>query len=494
MQGNGTGAEGGAESFASYLARYLRAKRGFQTVVPPEAAALAPACDLVLVRATPHVVSVACIVDRDTRPEARFGLSPQDTAAVVQRWGDAAAQKAKRRVLVSLTIYEVGADVMPSDAVARLEDYRIARSFGRVPAVQAVLVDPWRGTVLDNAQPLFGRALVFGWLRRLVAEPRLSSLDLAPPAIADDVGHRPVLTIVLLAALAAIFAAETLFPIEPWSGTLHATISTLLAFGGVDRTLVLDEGQWWRMATAPLLHADALHILFNGLALWLIGRLSERLMGVAWFAATFVVSALAGSALSIAVNPANLLSVGASGAIVGLFMASFTLSFHFTVGDMRSRLQARTLGTLAPALVPILSGVHSATIDYGAHFGGAAAGLAMGLAMLTLWPKALPRPRFARAAGGVATAGLALCAAAVPSDIANYRTMPLYAELFQPWPTTEAEARARAYDIVTAKPRDPRGHFAQGLALLDARDLPGAEAELRKALSDPDMLGLLGSR
>lgn len=482
------------ESFAAYLARYLRAKRGFHTTVPPDAEALVPACDLVLVRAIQNVVSVACIVDRDARPDARFGLSPRDAAAVVRRCVDARGGTGKRRRLVSLTIYEVGGEVAISGAERRLEEYRIERTFGRLPVVQLVLVDPWRGLVLDNARRVFGRAFAFGWLRKLVTEPRLTPMDLAPPSIAGDVGRTPVLTIALLVALATVFTAETLFPVEPWTGTLHATVRTLLAFGGVDHALVVDEGQWWRMVTAPLLHADAFHILFNGLALWLIGRLSERLMGVAWFAATFTVSALGGSALSIAVNPSNLLSVGASGAIVGLFLATFTLSFHFTTGDMRSRLQGRTLGTLVPALVPILSGAHGAAIDYGAHFGGAAAGLAMGLAMLALWPKALPRPRFARFAGGVALGGLALCAASLPPGIINYRKQPLYAELFQPWPTTEAEARARAYDIVTAKPRDPRGHFVQGLALIDAKDLPGAEEELRKAVSDPDMLGLLAPR
>lgn len=492
MDRDGTEAAGGAESFASYLARYLRARQGYGASLPPEAEALVPACDVVLVRTVQTVVSVACIVDRDARPDARFGLSPEAVAALVRRWADPGGGSRKGRRVVLLTIYEVGGGIATEDAERRLDDYRVLGARGRAPIVQLVLLDPSRGVVLSRPHRALGMTVDAGWLRKLAARPRLSPAELVPPSMARDVGGTPTLTALLLAALVAAFAAETAFAVEPWTGTLHASIRTLLAFGGVDRALVLQDGQWWRMVTAPLLHGDALHILFNGLALWLVGRLSERLMGMAWFAATFAVSAVAGSALSIVVNPPNLLSVGASGAIVGLFVASFTLSFHFTLGEVRSRLQARTLGTVVPALVPILSTAHGDAVDYGAHFGGAAAGLAMGLAMLAVWPRALPRPKFSRAAGGLAVAVLALVAAAVPAEVDNYRKGPLYAALFQPWPTTDAEARAQAYDIVTAKPRDPRGHFAQGLALLDAKDLPGAEEELRKALSDPDMLGLLG--
>lgn len=491
MADDGTADEGRENSFAAYLARYLRARQGYSASIPPEAEALVPACDFVLVRTIQTVVSVACIVDRDARPDARFGLSPDAVASLVRRWAEGGSGTGKGRKVVLLTIYEIGDGIATGDAERRLDDYRVLGKRGRAPIVQLILLDPSRASVLDRPYRAFGRTVDAGWLRKLAAGPRLSPADLVPPSVAQDVGRTPVLTILILAALAAVFAAETVFPVEPWTGTLHATIRTLLAFGGVDRALVWDEGQWWRLVTAPLLHADAFHILFNGLALWLVGRLSERLMGVAWFAATFAVSAVAGSALSIVVNPPNLLSVGASGAIVGLFVASFTLSFHFTVGEVRSRLQGQTLGTVVPALVPILSAGTGARIDYGAHFGGAAAGLVMGLVMLTVWPKALPRPRFARLAAGLAIAGLALVIAAVLPGVENYRKVPLYAELFQPWPATDAEARARAYDIVTAKPRDPRGHFAQGLALLDAKDLPGAEEELRKALSDTAMLGLL---
>ena len=214
-------------------------------------------------------------------------------------------------------------------------------------------------------------------------------------------------------------------------------------------------------------------------------------MGPAWFAAVFAVSALSGSALSIAVNPANLLSVGASGAIVGLFAASFTLSFRVPVGAVRTRLQSRTMGTLVPALIPFLSGANGSTVDYGAHGGGAAAGLAMGLVLLSIWPKTLPRPRFARVAWAIAVCGLGLALAALVPDLANYRAVSLAENLYEPFPRSDAEARERAAVMVVAKPRDPRARFAHAMALAAAHDFGGAEVELRAGLAQTDLLGLI---
>ena len=479
------------ETFASYLGRFLAGRLGYGPEVPAELAPVAAACDRLLVRADGPLLRVACIVDRDARPDAAFAVSPEDVLAAAMAWTEAAKWAGRRKPSVLVTVYEVGAGVVTPEAERRLAAYVGDPRRGRRLVLRAALVDPGQRRVWDNARRAFARPLAFRWLRRLLARQRLSDADLAPGAVAGDVGRFPVLTAAILAALLAIFAAEVLVPVAPWTGTLKADIRTLVAFGGVDRTLVLARGEWWRLATAPLLHADALHILFNGWALWLIGRLSERLIGPAWFAAVFAVSALSGSALSIAVNPANLLSVGASGAIVGLFAASFTLSFRVPVGAVRTRLQSRTVGTLVPALIPFLSGTNGGNVDYGAHGGGAAAGLAMGLLLLSIWPRSLPRPRFARVAWAVAACGLGLALAALVPDLANYRAVSLAQNLFEPFPRSDAEARIQSAVMVAAKPRDPRARFAHALALVAAHDLGGAEAELRAGLAERDLLGLV---
>lgn len=479
------------ETFGAYLGAVLAARRGYTAPVPAVFAPLAASCDLVLAGVGGPVLRIACIVDRDARPAAAFAMPAADVLTLGLTWVEAEKRAGRKRPLVIVTLYEIGAGAVTAGEQRRLSAYRAEPRLGRGVVLRAVLVDPAGRVAWDNARPLFGFRFAFRWLRRLLNRPRLSRADLAPALIGEDLHRFPILTAAILGVLVAIFVAQVLVPVVPWTGTLKAGIRTLVAFGGVDRNLVLNDGQWWRLATAPLLHGDLFHLLFNGWALWLIGRLSERLMGASWFGAVFAVSALSGSAMSIAVNPANLLSVGASGAIVGLFTATFILSFRVPPGAVRTSLQSRTLGTLAPALVPFLSSSHGVAIDYGAHAGGAAAGLVMGSLMLATWPKALRRPRFASAAAAVAVCCLGLVLAAAVPDVANYDSVSLAQDLFEPFPRSDAEARDRAVFMIAAKPHDPRARFAHALALGAAQDLGGAEAELRAGLAETRLLGLI---
>ena len=52
----------------------------------------------------------------------------------------------------------------------------------------------------------------------------------------------------------------------------------LLDAGGLSAPLIAD-GQYWRLFTAMFLHADVLHLLLNGLWLFMLGRMVESLYG-----------------------------------------------------------------------------------------------------------------------------------------------------------------------------------------------------------------------
>lgn len=75
------------------------------------------------------------------------------------------------------------------------------------------------------------------------------------------------------------------------------------------------------------------------LALWRVGILLERLIGWRWFAALFCVSAIGGSAASLLISPDNILGVGASGGIIGLFAAVIVASFYFPSGPLPEALR-----------------------------------------------------------------------------------------------------------------------------------------------------------
>jgi hypothetical protein len=87
----------------------------------------------------------------------------------------------------------------------------------------------------------------------------------------------PWLTLALLAVLVAVFALEIRFAAQS-SSSLSLGPATLFVFGGLTRAAVLSGGEWYRLFTAPLLHANLPHIVGNrrGFA---VGRLAARAAG-----------------------------------------------------------------------------------------------------------------------------------------------------------------------------------------------------------------------
>ena len=75
------------------------------------------------------------------------------------------------------------------------------------------------------------------------------------------------------------------------------------------------------------------------LALWRAGILLERLIGWRRFAVLFCVSAIGDSAASLLISPDNILGVGASGGIIGLFAAVIVASFYFPSGPLPEALR-----------------------------------------------------------------------------------------------------------------------------------------------------------
>ncbi len=129
--------------------------------------------------------------------------------------------------------------------------------------------------------------------------------------------------------------------------------------------LLVAQGQWWRLATAGFVHFSITHILFNMVSLWALGRQLEGVLGRARFISLYVISLLAGSAVSYVFASPNSLSGGASGAIFGLFGAYFVVC-HRMRWDLRP-----FIGLL---LINVLLTVLSPSIDWHAHVGGAIAG------------------------------------------------------------------------------------------------------------------------
>jgi membrane associated rhomboid family serine protease len=145
----------------------------------------------------------------------------------------------------------------------------------------------------------------------------------------------------------------------------------------VDRTVV--DGQWagvaageyYRLLTATFLHVTWWHILTNMVALWFVGPVLEQVLGRLRFVALYLISALTASAVSYAFSPPGSASLGASGAVMGLFGALLVIGRRqrYDVSPLAFSL----LVTLAlPLFIP--------AVDWRAHLGGLVAGVILGVA------------------------------------------------------------------------------------------------------------------
>ncbi|GGW97400.1 rhomboid family intramembrane serine protease [Streptomyces chryseus] len=170
-----------------------------------------------------------------------------------------------------------------------------------------------------------------------------------------------------------------------------------LAFSGTDLQVVgVADGEWYRLVTAMFLHQEVWHIGFNMLLLWWLGGPLEAALGRARYLALYLLSGLAGSAFTYLLAAPNQPSLGASGAIYGLFGATVVLMRRMNQ-DMRPILVLLGLNLV---LTFVLSG-----IAWQAHVGGLAAGVLIAVAMVHA-------PRARRTLVQYGTCGLVLLATA----------------------------------------------------------------------------------
>ena len=153
----------------------------------------------------------------------------------------------------------------------------------------------------------------------------------------------------LILIICAAYLAQQLIP----------DLQLQLLLPGLDYLRYTNE--WYRLITVALTHAGLMHLGFNMYSLYILGTPIEQAYGRNKFLIVFTISLLTGSLASIFLNASNQASVGASGAVFGLFGAFLIVGK--TIGAS-VREFAIIIG-LNFALGFILGGV-----DWRAHLGG----------------------------------------------------------------------------------------------------------------------------
>ena len=155
----------------------------------------------------------------------------------------------------------------------------------------------------------------------------------------------------------------------------------------LDKSLVAG-GQYWRLFTVALLHESPLHLAFNMYALYLVGPVVERIYGWKLYLFIYLACDLAASVASFVFGDPLIASVGASGAIFGLFGCLFVAGrLHNPVLDRQGRSLAAQVGTLIVLNLVIGFTFGAGTIDNFAHLGGLLAGGWLGFVLV---PQGVP--------------------------------------------------------------------------------------------------------
>lgn len=172
---------------------------------------------------------------------------------------------------------------------------------------------------------------------------------------------RPYVTYALIGVNVAVFLLE-LF----WQFVLGRSYGETVLVLGSKANLLVTSGQYWRLLTACFLHANFTHLLSNLIGLYFWGPHAELLLGRTRYLVVYLASGLFGSLLSYAISDPLSSSVGASGAIFGIFgVLLYFRTRHKQVFDQVFGMQA-----VAFIVLNLAGGFLGSGIDNLGHIGG----------------------------------------------------------------------------------------------------------------------------
>lgn len=151
--------------------------------------------------------------------------------------------------------------------------------------------------------------------------------------------------------------------------------------------------EYWRIITSAFLHVNLLHIAVNMYSLYVLGRFVEPVLGSARMLLVYFASLVVSGLSVVYFSPPDASTLGASGAIFGIFGALFAIGFKFGKRGMdlvKAMLPILILNLVFTFAVP--------GISWQAHVGGLLAGFILTFAIY--FPPARIKPQVFDADGG----------------------------------------------------------------------------------------------
>ncbi len=154
------------------------------------------------------------------------------------------------------------------------------------------------------------------------------------------------------------------------------TLQSVIDAGALVPALVSPGGEYWRIVTGAFLHGGIFHLAINMYSLYVLGRFIESIAGSTRMAIIYGVSLVLSSLAVVYLSPPFEATVGASGAIFGLFGALFAVGFK--LGRPGMRLVRANLGIL---ILNLFITFAVPGIAVWAHVGGLVAGFVIAFAI-----------------------------------------------------------------------------------------------------------------
>jgi membrane associated rhomboid family serine protease len=137
--------------------------------------------------------------------------------------------------------------------------------------------------------------------------------------------------------------------------------------GGGGQIIHSAGGEWWRIVSSGFMHGGLIHLALNMFVLFILGQVLEPAIGRARFVGLYIVELIAGAVGALIMSDPFTFTVGASGAIYGLFIATIVIArqrgMHDVVQQLAFWLVINLVFTFA-----------ASNISVGGHIGGIVGG------------------------------------------------------------------------------------------------------------------------
>ena len=193
-----------------------------------------------------------------------------------------------------------------------------------------------------------------------------------PKSIATQWRTAPVTLGLVILSVCGFLLASTL-----WVGYLTYTPFQILVGGQLQFQSA--DGQYWRLVTPVFLHFGWLHIVFNSLWLWELGRRVEQVMGHFNLFMLFLVIAVVSNTSQFAFAGPSLFG-GMSGVVYGLLGFSWVAPLFQPAWAIQpsSTIMLFMIGWLVACLVGMVSVLGFGAVANAAHVGGLLSGVLLG--------------------------------------------------------------------------------------------------------------------